>query len=94
VDLGAGLARATRRVLGLAQAYADVLEAGFHADLGRPVSNVEARLGARPAATELAFGHFAMLTQWAAEGAPADLQKRSDRLVRNIRRQLPTAGLR
>jgi hypothetical protein len=36
---------------------------------------------------------FAMLTQWAAEGAPGDLQQRSDQLVRDIRRQLPTAVL-
>jgi hypothetical protein len=34
-----------------------------------------------------------MLTQWAAEGAPGDLQQRSDQLVRDIRRQLPTAVL-
>jgi hypothetical protein len=54
---------------------------------------VEARLGARLAATGLAFGHFAMLTQWAAEGAPGDLQQRSDQLVRDIRGQLPTAVL-
>jgi AcrR family transcriptional regulator len=83
----------SRALLGLAQAYADVLEAGFRADLGRLVSHVEARLGARLAATGLAFGHFAMLTQWAAEGAPGDLQQRSDQLVRDIRRQLPTAVL-
>lgn len=83
----------SRALLGLAQAYADVLEAGFRADLGRLTSHVEARLGARLAATGLAFGHFAMLTQWAAEGAPGDLQQRSDQLVRAIRSQLPTAVL-
>ena len=89
----AGTPAVSRALLGLAQAYADVLEAGFRADVGRLVSHVEARLGARLAATGLAFGHFAMLTQWAAEGAPGDLQKRSDQLVRAIRRQLPTAVL-
>ena len=45
------------------------------------------------ALTGLAFGHFALLTQWASEGAPGDLQQRSDQLVRDIRRQLPTAVL-
>jgi AcrR family transcriptional regulator len=83
----------SRALLGLSQAYADVLEAGFRADLGGLTSHVEARLGARLAATGLAFGHFAMLTQWAAEGAPGDLRQRSDQLVRAIRRQLPTAVL-
>jgi AcrR family transcriptional regulator len=89
----AATATLSRALLGLAQAYADVLEAGFRADLGRLVSHVEARLGARLAATGLAFGHFAMLTQWAAEGAPSDLQERSDQLVRAIGEQLPTAIL-
>jgi AcrR family transcriptional regulator len=82
-----------RAVLGLSQAYADVLEAGFRADLGRLVARLEARVGARVAAAGLAFGHFAMLAQWALEGAPADLQQRSDQLVANIRAQLPTAVL-
>ncbi|HEU5389693.1 MAG TPA: hypothetical protein VFV73_27720 [Streptosporangiaceae bacterium] len=68
---GAATPAVSRALLGLAQAYADVLEAGFRADLGRLVSHVEARLGARLAATGLAFGHFAMLAHWAAEGAPA-----------------------
>ena len=83
----------SRALLGLAQAYAEVLEAGFRANLGRLVSQVEARLGARLAATGFAFGHFAMLTHSATEGAPDDLQKRSDQLVRDIRRQLPAAVL-
>jgi hypothetical protein len=65
-------------------------EEGNHAaiELG-----VERQVSARLAATGLAFGHFAMLTQWAAEGAPGDLQQRSDQLVRDIRGQLPTAVL-
>jgi AcrR family transcriptional regulator len=83
----------SRALLGLAQAYAQVLETGFRADLGRLARQRDARVGIRVAATGLAFGHFAMLTQWALDGAPADLQRRSDLLVAGVRRQLPTAQL-
>jgi AcrR family transcriptional regulator len=83
----------SRALLGLAQAYAQVLEDGLRADLGRLARELPARVGLRVAATGLAFGHFAMLTQWALDGAPDDLQQRSDLLVAAIRAQLPTARL-
>ena len=89
----AGQPAVSRAVLGLAQAYARVLEDGFRADLGRLARELDARVGVRVAATGLAFGHFAMLVQWAQDGAPDDLQHRSDLLVAGIRGQLPTARL-
>jgi AcrR family transcriptional regulator len=90
----AGTPPVSRALLGLAQAYAEVLEAGFRADAGRLVhQHLAARLGVRLAATGLAFGHFALLTQWAAEGAPDDLLRRCDQLVAGISRQLPAAVL-
>jgi AcrR family transcriptional regulator len=89
----AGTPAVSRALLGLSQAYAQVLEAGFRADLGRLAQHLPARVGIRVAATGLAFGHFALLTQWATDGAPDDLQERCDLLVATIRRQLPTASL-